>query len=263
VVLRRDDRGVLAIGQASHAWLSGQLARAWGNERFGALEPYEPVCLAAEQHDVGMAEWDLHPTLNPETGLPHGFTEMVLERHIELWRTGPRRLITQSRYAALLVSMHGRRLYELRDLDLMAPADAAAVTAFIEDQNALQRRLAAELRADPATAVEAAPDAIARNSDLIWTWDYMSLALCLDWTPCTAKSVPTAERDPADVQITPGPSPSTLTVEPWPFSESSTVTVACEGRRLEDRYASPTELAAALANAPWETVSFELRSAGG
>ena len=64
------DGTFLAIGQASHAWLSGQLARAWGNERFGAVEPWEEVCLAAEQHDIGMAQWERAPTLNPDTGLP-------------------------------------------------------------------------------------------------------------------------------------------------------------------------------------------------
>src|SRR6185312_9496068 len=61
VLLRTDSRGVLAIGQPSHAWISGQLARIWGNARFGAVEPYEEVCLGAEQHDVGMADWDLAP----------------------------------------------------------------------------------------------------------------------------------------------------------------------------------------------------------
>ena len=80
-----DADGALCIGQASHAWISGQMARAW-KEPF---EPYEEVCLAAEQHDVGMAEWDLAPTLNPETGLPHGFTEMPFEVHSALWREAP------------------------------------------------------------------------------------------------------------------------------------------------------------------------------
>jgi hypothetical protein len=261
VLLRTDARGVLAIGQASHAWLSGQLARAWGNERFGAVEPLEPVCLAAEQHDVGMAEWDLHPTFTPRTGLPHGFTEMPLETHLELWRRGPRRLITQSRYAALLVSMHGRRLYELRDLETMAPDDAAAVTAFIEDQNALERQLSDALRADPVTTPTAAPRLVERNSDLLWTWDYMSLALCLGWAPCTAKRVPTGGSNPTDVRIDPGTSPTTLTLDPWPFSRPDAITVRCEGRHLEDRYGSESELTAALAAAPWQTVEFTLRPA--
>src|SRR5438270_10006634 len=116
MLVHPDDSGTLLIGQASHAWVSGQLARAWGSTRFGALEPCEEVCLAAEQHDIGMAEWDLAPTLNPVTGLPHSFTEMPLDVHMSLWRAAPRRLLRQSRYAALLTSMHGVRLYGLRDL---------------------------------------------------------------------------------------------------------------------------------------------------
>ena len=58
MVLREDGDGVLCIGQPAHAWVSGQLARAWGNERFGAFAPREEVCLAAAQHDLGMAAWD-------------------------------------------------------------------------------------------------------------------------------------------------------------------------------------------------------------
>src|SRR5690349_5662047 len=145
MVLRRDDRGVLAIGQASHAWISGQLARAWGNERFGLLEPYEEVCLAAEQHDVGMAAWDLEPTFNPRTGLPHSFIEMPIETHLGLWRAGPPKLVSQSRYAALLVARHGLRLYEMRDLDALEPERAAAVIAFMDDSRGFQEALRTSL----------------------------------------------------------------------------------------------------------------------
>src|SRR5882757_3725288 len=76
VILRRDGDAVLAIGQASHAWLSGQLARAWGNDRFPVPAPFEEVCLGALQHDIGMAEWDLRPERHPETGLPKQFFEV-------------------------------------------------------------------------------------------------------------------------------------------------------------------------------------------
>jgi hypothetical protein len=251
---------VIAIGQASHAWLSGQLARAWGNEHFGALHPREEMCLAAEQHDVGMAAWDLHPTYNPDTGRPHSFVEMPLETHLELWTAGPRRLITQSRYAALLVSMHGRRLYELRDLDKMDAADAAAVKQFIEDQNALQRQLLDSLVADERTADPAAPAVVNHNSDLIWTWDALSLGICLDWAPYTARAVPTAG-DPADLRLEHGSVPGTLTLDPWPLTPADAVIVRCEGRRLTQAAASASQLADALARAPWETVEFELRRA--
>ena len=80
MLLRPDGDDVLCIGQTSHAWISGQMARAWAEP----FEPYEEVCLAAEQHDVGMAEWDLAPSLNEKTGLPHSFMEMSFEVHSAL-----------------------------------------------------------------------------------------------------------------------------------------------------------------------------------
>src|SRR5918996_2543798 len=106
MLLRPDNEdAVIAIGQPAHAWLSGQLARAWGNERFGAVEPFEEVCLGAEQHDIGMAAWERAPTLNPQTGLPHSFMELGLEAHLEMWSSAAGLVVSQSRYAALLVSM--------------------------------------------------------------------------------------------------------------------------------------------------------------
>src|SRR5205085_1980739 len=122
VLLRKQGDRVIAIGQASHAWMAGQLARAWGNDRFPAPEPREEVCLAAEQHDVGMAECDLRPPLNPATGLPVSFLELPVETAIGLWRAAPSKLVSQSRYAALLVSMHGCALQERRKLAKLGQA---------------------------------------------------------------------------------------------------------------------------------------------
>ncbi len=65
---REDETRLILIGQPAHSWVSGQLARAWGNERFGRFEPWEEVCLAAEQHDIGMAAWDAAPELNEGQG---------------------------------------------------------------------------------------------------------------------------------------------------------------------------------------------------
>jgi hypothetical protein len=256
MVLRRDERGVIAIGQASHAWICGQLARNWGNRRFGAVVPYEEVCLGAEQHDVGMARWDLQPAFNPDSGLPRAFTEMPLELHHELWRRGPESVLTQSRYAALLAAMHGRRLYELRDLDALAEAEAEQVRGFLAEQREFERTLLGWLRADPAAATDASEEQIERNSQLVWTWDLISLALCLDWAPCTASSVPTAGDD-VDIAIEACPEPGRAMLDPWPF-RSPSLTVRCEGRRLPERCESEVEMLTELAGAPWETVEFEL-----
>ena len=141
MLVRHDSRGAVVIGQPSHAWISGQLARAWGNERFGAVEPFEEVCLAAEQHDIGMAMWDLEPVRNPESGLPASFLQMAIRDHIELWTLAPRRLLRQSRYAALLVSLHGTRLYASRDLSPLPAPERSLVLEFLDGQHRLQHDL--------------------------------------------------------------------------------------------------------------------------
>jgi Protein of unknown function (DUF3891) len=259
VLLREDDRGVLAIGQASHAWISGQLARAWGNARFGAVDPREEVCLGAEQHDIGMAAWDLSPARNPDTGLPRSFMEMPIDAHLELWSSGPRKLVRQSRYAALLASIHGSRLYQHRDLDKLPAAEADAVRGFLSEQRRFQDELLLSLRADPVTAREAAEEVVARNSRLVWIWDTLSLAICLRWAPYTATEVPAA-REPVEIHLTGGDRPEKLTLDPWPFA-SGVVIARCEGQRLTARYDSDGALRDALAIAPWETLDFELSPA--
>jgi uncharacterized protein DUF3891 len=251
MLLREDDRGLLAIGQPSHAWVSGQLARAWGNERFGRLEPLEEVCLAAEQHDVGWAVRDLEPIYNPETSRPRSFMEMPIGIHLGLFTAGPRTLLSQSRYAALLVSMHGHRLYSRRDLSQASPPEAAAIRAFLQDQRGFQEQLMATLGADPGE--------VERNSRLVWTWDYMSLALCLSWAPVTAKRCPTADGH-VDLELTLAPDGRRVLVAPWPFPVPE-LSVRCDGRRLPGRLAGEDELRTAFERAPWESLEFELAAA--
>ena len=236
------DGSWLAIGQASHAWLSGQLARAWGNDRFPAPEPWEEVCLAAEQHDVGMAEWDLAPTLDRRTGRPTSFVDLPRRTHLALWSRAPFKLLTQSRYAALLVSLHGTGLYtRLMDPDAQPPEEARAIHAYLDEQGALQARLAAGL--DPAE--------VERNRDLIFCWDFLSLALCLGWPPRDSPRV-----EGSRLRLSP-PDGDRVTLTPWPFG-AERVEVRAEGRRLEGTFADEPALHAALAAAPVETLRWVL-----
>jgi hypothetical protein len=228
MVLRREGESVLAIAQASHAWISGQIARAW----VGIGTRREEVCLAAEQHDVGMSEWDLAPTLNPDTGLPHSFMEMPLEVHLGLWNRAPRLLLSQSAYAALLVSMHGTALYERRD------PDAPGVREYLDGQRRLQDELAAATGADP--------EEMRRHQRLIWTFDFLSLALCLDWAPTSIEGLEVREG----------------TVDPWPF-EPGAVEVRCEARRLDGTFGDEAAMRAALAAATVETLRFGLARPAG
>ncbi|MFL5845360.1 MAG: DUF3891 family protein [Solirubrobacteraceae bacterium] len=149
----RDDATTICIGQASHAWISGQLARAWRD----VPGPRAHVELAAEQHDIGWIDWDRAPQRNPETGLPYAFTAVPDETRFAVWERAARRLESQSLHAALLVSLHGTSL------------------RFGLDQTALQDAWIARLGTDR--------DALEPQRKLILLWDALSLALCLRWDP--------------------------------------------------------------------------------
>lgn len=247
MVLRESGDDVLCIGQASHAWISGQLARRWGNEDFERPEPLEEVCLGATQHDVGMAEWDLRPELNPETGRPRSFMEMPLATHLRLWSAAPQKVLTQSPYAALIVSMHGAALYARRASKEPGSEESDAVRRFLTEQERLQQHLLEATGAEAARARQ--------NQRLVWALDFLSLGLLLDWAPDSV-GAPTRLGEP-DAEITLGDG----TVDPWPF-DGDRVDVRAAARRLAGRYDSQEALDEALARASWEVVGFTLRRAG-
>ena len=219
MLVRPDGDGAVCIGQMSHSWISGQMARAWAEP----FEPHDEVCLAAELHDIGMVEWDREPALNPDTGLPYSFTEMPLPAHAELWIEGPRKLVTTSVFAAALVSLHGTRLYELRER-----------TPFVEDflaqQEEFRRKLGFE-RED-----------LEPGSTLVWIWDYLSLAALLGWV---------GEVEGLSVD---GPC-----VTPWPFRTPELI-VRFEARYLPGRYTDEAEMRAAFSAARSTSSSLRLRS---
>jgi hypothetical protein len=241
IVIERDGR-TLCVGQAAHAWISGQLAREWGNERFQAPEPLHDVCLGAEQHDVGMAEWDLAPTLDPETGQPSSFLQMPLPLHLELWSKAPRKVVSQSPYAALLVSMHGHALYARRDTTEPNAEDSRAVRAFLADQEAFQIDVLEHLGESAERAQ--------RNQKLVWALDFLSLALFMrDWIP---GDVPSPE---GDLHVE--PAGDGITVDPWPF-RGDRVGVRCYGRMIDGPFDSEQEMQDALAAAEWQQLNYVL-----
>jgi len=244
LIRTEDDGSAIAIGQPSHAWISGQLARAWGNDEFGSVEPWEEVCLGAEQHDVGWSEWDRRPALNPDTGLPHTFIDLPIEPKIELWSGAAKRLVTQSRYAAVLVSMHGTGLFERF---WPQGADPDLQRRFLESEREFQGELLDTLDRDP--------DEVRRNHLLVRVWDSLSLALCLGWDEIKLEEVPAAGGlTTLELKALSG---GRVELDPWPFARES-VSVQCEGRRLTGRFDDEAALHAALDAAPWLRLEFEL-----
>jgi hypothetical protein len=254
MLYREVKQGKIAIPQPMHAWLAGQMARAWGNERFGDVEPWEEVCLGAEQHDVGHIAWELTPTLNTQTGLPYSFLEMPRQLHVQLWSQAARCVLPQGRYAALLVSLHGTRLYQHYDAANDLPANAQAVQRYLQQERAFQEELLASLRSDPHYRTYATEEVVARNQQLVGVWDALSLAICFGRTsPQSWQQVPTATRTTTLTLTASDDDPTQLMITPWPFRRQQ-VTLVYEGRYLTETFSNEAKMREALKHAPWVTL---------
>jgi len=253
---------LVVVTQPAHAWLSGQLARLWGNERFGSFEPHEDVCLAAEQHDCGWHEWELAPTLDVRTGLPHHFDEMPLREHLRVWPTGVQMIGGMSRYAGLLLCLHGLWLRE-RNPEPKDPVEQQAVRGFVECQQLARDTLIEELRRDESYSPHCSEGIIARNRALIATWDWLSLGLCMhssgEWL---ATDAPDAGGRCTLRLTAEGDSGFGWRVTPWPFREDL-VEVACEGRHLAGTFRDERAMRTALAAAPKLRLVFRLEPGTG
>ena len=137
MLFRTEPKGVLAISQLTHAWISGQILRAWGE----ALD--EPLLLAAEQHDIGWLDWETAPTFNPQSGRPHLFREIGAAMHSPMWRQGVERALgAWGAHVALLVSRHGGVIYRrYTDRHRTGEADAAAAQSVSGDAGADRGRV--------------------------------------------------------------------------------------------------------------------------
>lgn len=261
MLYRENTDGTIGFTQPAHAWMSGQLARVWGNAIFGTFTPRDELCLAAGQHDVGMAAWETAPTLNPRTGRAYSFLELPEPLHSQIFADGARILATQNRYAALLTSRHFTRLAGRHDFAHDPPATVQALTEYLATESAWQERLLADLRDDPHYADHVAPELLDRNSRLLAAWDWLSLLLLMGVRgPATVPDVPTAT-GATTLTLIPDPAdPTLLAVTPWPLA-TATATLRCEGRLLGSGYADDAALRAAMSNAPWTTLQLTLRPA--
>ena len=251
MLLRKAGEDVIAIPQPSHSWLSGQMARAWGNDRFARPSPNAEFCLAAEQHDLGWLTWELAPDLDPNTGRPREFMRLPPPAHVGLWTDGVRRARLYGSYPALLVSLHAETIYSRHfDSDKASPEERRIVHAFLDDQRAFRHALTAALHADQLLAEVATEDVLERNRLLVAALDWMSLQICWGVSKeARLPEVPVAGEDRVELVLRPGDdAEESVAIDPWPF-DVERLEVRAEGRRLKGRFSSDEALRSALERA--------------
>src|ERR1700721_1229499 len=206
MLFRTEPSGVLAISQPTHAWISGQILRAWHE----ALS--EPLLLAGEQHDIGWLDWETAPTFNPQTGRPHLFREVGAAVHSPMWRQGVERALgAWGAHVAVLVSRHGGVIYRrYTDRHRIGEADAAAAQTYLETQAPLEAAWAKTLGLDAA--------ALQKQTTLVALSDTLSLALCGELKTPIGVEAPDARGGPETQRIIERPGhPFDFILSPWPF----------------------------------------------
>jgi hypothetical protein len=258
MMYRQTAQGLVCITQPAHAWVSGQLARSWGNDRFGTFAPWEAVCLGAEQHDIGWVKWEAMPTFNPQTGHPHSFMEMATESHVALWSTASHLAMPYGRYVSLLVSLHGTGLYERHTSWQKSPKLRPIVQQFLNQERDFQNELIATLQKDTYYQEYANLETIVLNQRLVSLWDGFSLLLCMGFNqPKTIEHVPTLTGE-VNLILTPSHTDAThITVDPWCF-QTDRIELAIEGRLLQDTVEDEPAMHHQLETAPWVTTRINL-----
>lgn len=244
MIVRPHDDTAEIVTQVDHAEVAGALAEAWTDAGPLALAPRGPMVIAARLHDIGWRHWEVSPRLNPDTGRPANFLDVVIEEHLRLYRLGIEEVEAHDPYAGMLVSMHAAGIYTGRydTQPALRLSRAPDVQTLVDDFVAVREAHYGALR----ERLGVPPEELWRNYVLLQVFDRLSLRLC--------------QGDPAG----PGPMEIVLPdggtlhvrtdgdverIDPWPFAVD-TVEVVVPTRVIPlEGYAGDAALMEAFAGA--------------
>lgn len=273
MLITRRGGELFMVRQVDHGELAGEIARAWGNERFDPPAHPESACLAAARHDEGWRSWDDRPAMNEKEARPLHFLEIAMQDHIPLYRSGVEAIAALDPYAGILVGMHWTGLY--RGRWGLQPNPAGLLRA---DRTPIQQLQDAAVAQEESRWIEtkdalwsgdrsrsAFEAELWQNYDRLQAWDVFSLFICmsvldsagLDSEPVLLTStlgsldqkagnrlvprVPSGlGRHPQDIVLR-VIEPGVVSVDPYPFREPR-VSFSVRARVIPDRAYSAAEI---------------------
>ena len=99
---------------AEHNELCGAFARAFGNDRFDPLDPFDEMVYVVSHHDRGWDDLAATPELDAATGMPRGLGTAPANGSTQTGRISPDFNEKRHAFCGLLSSMHSWGLYEAR-----------------------------------------------------------------------------------------------------------------------------------------------------
>lgn len=231
----------LAIMMYEHNALCLQFAKAFGNQDFARVEPFDLMVYVISNHDAGWLEYDRNPRVNPSTSLPYDLVETPLDSILATSRLSPDFNERQNAYCGLLSSMHSWGLYNGRYglsklvlLDKVGEKDLPLTNKMLDGELARQKRLKEDLAKDARFAPYLSERKIFQNYKALQFLD--TLALYFNRVHPTLRAEQTFENVPVsedeDTQVTIRPvGDGAYALSPFPMKVDGAEYAFC-GRRI-------------------------------
>ena len=262
---------------AEHNELCGDFARAFGNDRFDSLDPFDEMVYVVGHHDRGWDDLDAEPVLDAATGMPCGLGTAPVPGSTGTGRNSPDFNENRHAFCGLLSSMHSWGLYKARygysefrvrpggTTSIPVPDHLTEETdAMLAAEIARQDRLKAALASDPGTARWVEDAHLVKCYKQLQFFDTLALYFNLRHRDERGEEIyvhvpMTVERD-ATVRLD-RVAGNRYSLDPFPFAHDS-LKVTCRGRYFEAVPESePEDLAGMLWQAPTAEQTFVLTAA--
>jgi hypothetical protein len=234
------------VTMVEHMDLCAQMARAYGNDRFESLSPYEEVLYAVENHDRGWEDYDRQPIVDPLSGLPFIMAKTPPQHAVGTNKGSPDFNEAHNPYCGLLSSMHTWGLYNkrygfsrftlrIRPGTTSIPVrdvDRAMIDTMLDGEVKRQSRLKLALAENPATSSLVEDKHLFQNYKQLQFFDTLSLYFHLyhsgERGEETYIHVPISAEEDAIVQVK-QINDRVYSLDPFPF-EGDRLRLICKGR---------------------------------
>lgn len=214
MIIRDSGAFFILIRQHDHGLLSGEMATHWGNSSFA--KPCDKLALTASLHDISWLESDAVLHWNAEKNKPYDFTSLPMDIRLSMYEKGLDLTEQLHPYAGLLTSRHYCSFFE--------KGQESNINHFLEKEAARQARLEPAFFDQP----------IENDFRALQMWDNLSLYVCLNRPgvkkekehPWYKNGIKAQTADGETVTILPRwLNERTITLDPFPFSESWSTTL--------------------------------------
>jgi hypothetical protein len=262
---------------AEHMEMCGQMARAFGNDRFERLNPFEQMLYVVENHDRGWDEYDANPGLD-EDRLPYIMSRTPTLANMKTNKDSPEYNEAHDPFCGLISSMHSWGLYHKRygfsRFVVRARTTTSitvknvyqpAVDAMLENEIQRQNRLKKTLADNPLTSAWAAEKKILQSYKQLQFFDtlalYFNLYHAFERGDQEYVHVPMNEEADATLMLR-KVNDNVYSLAPFPFA-ADRITLVCPGRYVKP---FPTgfdesKVGAALRSTPTDKQTCELIAA--